>query len=203
MSLAEIRFLSANSKTAAIVSSEFARILPFLHLQGKMLQIFQEIQNGSVCHQKSFNEPIFHVYGFLGTQFIDFVFVLDQFRYQKTLFFHGTKEFDFGGVNRKQNLISREIFWQKNKFCFDANFSKDMPKRTNPFGDSSPLQFKSRIGMKEVDLGVARRENMQSVYGEVSPAVYIQRESPDLFVFWILDVESRSAQTVDLYNLCR
>ena len=40
-----------------------------------------------------------------------------------------------------------------------------MPKRQNPFGDSSPLQFKTRIGKKEVDMGVCSAENMQTVYG--------------------------------------
>lgn len=41
-----------------------------------------------------------------------------------------------------------------------------MPKRQNPFGDSSPLQFKTRIGKKEVDLGACADTNMQSVYGK-------------------------------------
>ena len=41
-----------------------------------------------------------------------------------------------------------------------------MPKRTNPFGDSSPLQFKAHIGTKEIDMGVAQEEKMQAVYGE-------------------------------------
>ncbi|ELU18090.1 hypothetical protein CAPTEDRAFT_160692 [Capitella teleta] len=39
-----------------------------------------------------------------------------------------------------------------------------MPKRPNPFGDSSPLQFKTRVRKKEVDLGVCREENMRLVY---------------------------------------
>lgn len=43
-----------------------------------------------------------------------------------------------------------------------------MPKRQNPFGDASPLQFKSHIGTKEVDMGVNREENMQRVYGMAS-----------------------------------
>ncbi len=40
-----------------------------------------------------------------------------------------------------------------------------MPKRTNPFGDASPLQFKAHIGVKEVDMGVNKEENMKTVYG--------------------------------------
>lgn len=41
-----------------------------------------------------------------------------------------------------------------------------MPKRTNPFGDSSPLQLKSHIRQKEVDMGVLQEENMKAVYGK-------------------------------------
>ena len=43
-----------------------------------------------------------------------------------------------------------------------------MPKRPNPFGDSSPLQFKSHISVKEIDMGVAQESKMQTVYGEKS-----------------------------------
>ena len=43
-----------------------------------------------------------------------------------------------------------------------------MPKRQNPFGDPSPLQLKSHIGAKEVNLGVNEEENMQHVYGMAS-----------------------------------
>ena len=43
-----------------------------------------------------------------------------------------------------------------------------MPKRPNPFGDSSPLQFKSHISVKEIDMGVAQESKMQTVYGEIS-----------------------------------
>ena len=42
-----------------------------------------------------------------------------------------------------------------------------MPKRQNPFGDSSPLQFKAHISKKDVDLGVNAEENMENVYGTV------------------------------------
>jgi len=41
-----------------------------------------------------------------------------------------------------------------------------MPKRTNPFGENSPLQYKTHIGKKEIDLGVNMEKNMQTVYGE-------------------------------------
>ena len=41
-----------------------------------------------------------------------------------------------------------------------------MPKRPNPFGDSSPLQFKSHISVKEIDMGVAQEAKMQTVYGK-------------------------------------
>jgi len=40
-----------------------------------------------------------------------------------------------------------------------------MPKRLNPFGDAAPLQYKSHIGTKEVDLGVNSHHNMKAVYG--------------------------------------
>ena len=43
-----------------------------------------------------------------------------------------------------------------------------MPKRPNPFGDASPLQFKSHISLKEIDMGVAQEEKMQAVYGEIT-----------------------------------
>ncbi|XP_046364390.2 apoptosis regulatory protein Siva-like [Haliotis rufescens] len=39
-----------------------------------------------------------------------------------------------------------------------------MPKRSNPFGEQSPLQLKTHVGQKEVDLGVAQDELMKSVY---------------------------------------
>ncbi|XP_052273946.1 apoptosis regulatory protein Siva-like isoform X2 [Dreissena polymorpha] len=39
-----------------------------------------------------------------------------------------------------------------------------MPKRRNPFGDSSPLQLKQHVGKKEVDMGIAKHQNMKSVY---------------------------------------
>ena len=39
-------------------------------------------------------------------------------------------------------------------------------KRTNPFGDGSPLQFKAHIGTKEIDMGVGKEEKMQAVYGK-------------------------------------
>ena len=40
-------------------------------------------------------------------------------------------------------------------------------KRSNPFGESCPLQFKTRIGQKEIDLGVGQKENMKIVYGNL------------------------------------
>ena len=43
-----------------------------------------------------------------------------------------------------------------------------MPKRQNPFGDNSPLQFKSHITPKEVDLGVDKDRKMLLVYGDYS-----------------------------------
>ncbi|XP_052768426.1 apoptosis regulatory protein Siva-like isoform X2 [Mya arenaria] len=39
-----------------------------------------------------------------------------------------------------------------------------MPKRRNPFGECSPLQLKQHVAQKEVDLGVAKDQNMKSVY---------------------------------------
>ncbi|XP_064602314.1 apoptosis regulatory protein Siva-like [Liolophura sinensis] len=47
-----------------------------------------------------------------------------------------------------------------------------MPKRTNPFGDSSPLQFKSHIRQKEVDMGVLREENMKAVYEKTKQLLF-------------------------------
>ena len=41
-----------------------------------------------------------------------------------------------------------------------------MPKRANPFGEASPLQYKSHISQKQVDMGVAKSENMRNVYGK-------------------------------------
>ena len=43
-----------------------------------------------------------------------------------------------------------------------------MPKRPNPFGDCSPLQLKQHVGTKEVDMGVARNQNMKAIYGKQS-----------------------------------
>ena len=51
-----------------------------------------------------------------------------------------------------------------------------MPKRPNPFGDCSPLQLKQHVGKKEIDLGVARDQNMKKIYGK-------QRESPQELAF--------------------
>ena len=51
-----------------------------------------------------------------------------------------------------------------------------MPKRPNPFGDCSPLQLKQHVGKKEIDLGVARDQNMKKIYGK-------QRESPQVLAF--------------------
>ncbi|XP_013401838.1 apoptosis regulatory protein Siva [Lingula anatina] len=39
-----------------------------------------------------------------------------------------------------------------------------MPKRPNPFGDASPLQFKTVVHQKNVDMGINREENMKKVY---------------------------------------
>ena len=41
-----------------------------------------------------------------------------------------------------------------------------MPKRPNPFGDASPLQIKTHIGPKEIDMGVNQEKNMSVVYGK-------------------------------------
>ena len=40
-----------------------------------------------------------------------------------------------------------------------------MPKRQNPFGDNSPLQLKSHIGIKEADM--ADTHKMESVFGRI------------------------------------
>lgn len=45
-----------------------------------------------------------------------------------------------------------------------------MPKRTNPFGECSPLQFKSHIGMKEVDK--ICEQTMNTVFGKYSVVVF-------------------------------
>ncbi|ESP01654.1 hypothetical protein LOTGIDRAFT_205137 [Lottia gigantea] len=47
-----------------------------------------------------------------------------------------------------------------------------MPKRSNPFGDSSPLQFKTHVGKKEVDMGVSRDENMKEVYEKTKEMLF-------------------------------
>ena len=41
-----------------------------------------------------------------------------------------------------------------------------MPKRPNPFGDIAPLQFKTHVGMKEIDMGSRQDELMKVVYGK-------------------------------------
>ena len=41
-----------------------------------------------------------------------------------------------------------------------------MSKRPNPFGDCSPLQLKQHVGTKDVDMGVARDQNMKEIYGK-------------------------------------
>lgn len=51
---------------------------------------------------------------------------------------------------------------------FRATGLVKMPKRLNPFGDAAPLQYKSHIGMKEVDLGVNSSQNMKAVYGKTT-----------------------------------
>lgn len=40
-----------------------------------------------------------------------------------------------------------------------------MPKRRNPFGDGSPLQLKTHIGIKELNTGVSGEQNLKAVYG--------------------------------------
>lgn len=41
-----------------------------------------------------------------------------------------------------------------------------MPKRPNPFGDASPLQLKTHIGVREINmLGGDGDKNMKAVYG--------------------------------------
>ncbi|KAK7505427.1 hypothetical protein BaRGS_00003172 [Batillaria attramentaria] len=39
-----------------------------------------------------------------------------------------------------------------------------MPKRPNPFADYAPVQFKTHIGVKEIDCGVRQDELMKGVY---------------------------------------
>ena len=64
-------------------------------------------------------------------------------------------------------IFRGKIFLLLSIFLLFSAFSpRKMPKRTNPFGDASPLQFKSHIGTKEIDTGVAKDQNMQSVYGK-------------------------------------
>ncbi|KAK6182361.1 hypothetical protein SNE40_010069 [Patella caerulea] len=47
-----------------------------------------------------------------------------------------------------------------------------MPKRTNPFGDSSPLQFKTHVGTKEIDMGVCQQQNMKQVYEKTKDLLF-------------------------------
>lgn len=47
-----------------------------------------------------------------------------------------------------------------------------MPKRPNPFGDCSPLQFKTHISAKEVNLGVGQEQNMRAVYDRTKDLLY-------------------------------
>ncbi|XP_041354712.1 apoptosis regulatory protein Siva-like [Gigantopelta aegis] len=47
-----------------------------------------------------------------------------------------------------------------------------MMKRSNPFGECSPLQFKTRIGKKEIDLGVGQKENMKIVYEKTKELLF-------------------------------
>jgi len=47
-----------------------------------------------------------------------------------------------------------------------------MPKRRNPFGECSPLQFKQHVGVKDVDLGIAQEQKMKSVYGKVGVSAH-------------------------------
>ncbi|KAK3093381.1 hypothetical protein FSP39_014793 [Pinctada imbricata] len=39
-----------------------------------------------------------------------------------------------------------------------------MPKRRNPFGDGSPLQFKTHVRTKELNAGIGGEQNMRSIY---------------------------------------
>ena len=41
-----------------------------------------------------------------------------------------------------------------------------MPKRSNPFGECAPLQFKTHVGEKELAAGIRQEELMKVVYGE-------------------------------------
>jgi hypothetical protein len=41
-----------------------------------------------------------------------------------------------------------------------------MPKRPNPFGDGSPLQMKTHVGTREMNMfGVDGDKSMKTVYG--------------------------------------
>ena len=53
-----------------------------------------------------------------------------------------------------------------------------MPKRPNPFGDGSPLQMKTHVGTREMNMfGVDGDKSMKTVYGmhlawqEISPTM--------------------------------
>ena len=70
-----------------------------------------------------------------------------------------------------------------------------MPKRPNPFGDSSPLQFKSHISLKEIDMGVAQEAKMQTVYGEKIKYLFANK--------CLVYLESRSTVVwVKMYYVC-
>ncbi len=65
---------------------------------------------------------------------------------------------------------------------FDSKQGR-MPKRDNPFGDGSPIQLKSHIGTKEIDLGIAHGAKMQEVYGKgLDPLEGILSEITDRYV---------------------
>ncbi|KAL3873810.1 hypothetical protein ACJMK2_036895 [Sinanodonta woodiana] len=47
-----------------------------------------------------------------------------------------------------------------------------MPKRTNPFGDYSPLQMKVHVGKKEINMGVSQDQKMKTVYAKTKQLLY-------------------------------
>jgi len=60
-------------------------------------------------------------------------------------------------IDRKYN-ISRGSIYQQTK----------MPKRRNPFGDCSPLQFKTHVGQRELSEGVDGKSSLKGIYGNVT-----------------------------------
>ena len=81
--------------------------------------------------------------------------------------------------SREKIFVKKELVIYRKKF---KKYSEIMPKRPNPFGDSSPLQFKSHISVKEIDMGVAQESKMQTVYGEMSKC---SRQESRSTVVWV------------------